>query len=62
MESLEQLLNRRLATAFTGFYEHCPVLKAETEVRKSRLSLCNMTANILAAGLSLLGINAPKRM
>jgi arginyl-tRNA synthetase len=51
-----------LATAFTGFYEHCPVLKAEAEVRKSRLSLCNMTANILAAGLSLLGINAPKRM
>jgi arginyl-tRNA synthetase len=51
-----------LATAFTGFYEHCPVLKAEAEVRKSRISLCDMTANILAVGLNLLGINAPKRM
>jgi arginyl-tRNA synthetase len=51
-----------LATAFTAFYEHCPVLKAEEPVRKSRLSLCDMTAHVLAIGLNLLGIKAPKRM
>ncbi len=29
-----------LAATFSGFYEHCPVLRAEDEVRASRLALC----------------------
>ncbi len=51
-----------LASAFTGFYERCPVLRAETPVRDSRLALCALTARVLATGLGLLGIEAPNRM
>lgn len=51
-----------LATAFTGFYERCPVLRAEPPVRDSRLVLCAVTARILAIGLGLLGIDAPDQL
>jgi arginyl-tRNA synthetase len=51
-----------LASIFTDFYEECPVLKAEGEVRASRLALCDLTARTLATGLDLLGIEAPNRM
>lgn len=52
-----------LATAFTGFYENCPVLRADTdELRASRLGLCELTAGVLRTGLELLGIEAPDRM
>ena len=52
-----------VATAFTSFYEHCPVLRAEDEsVRASRLALCALTARTLALGLSLVGIKVPSRM
>ncbi len=51
-----------LATAFTGFYEQCPVLKSEGEVRESRLVLSALTARILAEGLGLLGIEAPEQL
>ncbi|MQA76936.1 MAG: arginine--tRNA ligase [Streptosporangiales bacterium] len=52
-----------LAAAFTRFYEHCPVLKADDEeTRLSRLRLCDLTARVLARGLGLLGITAPDRM
>lgn len=51
-----------LATALSVFYEQCPVLKAEGDVRASRLALCATTRKVLAAGLYLLGIEAPDRM
>ena len=52
-----------LATDFTAFYEHCPVLKAPSdELRSSRLALSELTAGTLAHGLGLLGIDAPERM
>jgi arginyl-tRNA synthetase len=52
-----------LATAFTSFYEKCPVLRADTaDERLSRLALCDYTARVLAGGLGLLGIEAPERM
>ncbi|GIG60571.1 arginine--tRNA ligase [Longispora fulva] len=51
-----------LASTFTTFYEHCPVLRSEGEVRQSRLALCDLTARTLAQGLDLLGISAPARM
>jgi arginyl-tRNA synthetase len=52
-----------LATAFTGFFENCPVLRAPDETtRESRLKLCALTASVLARGLGLLGIEAPERM
>ncbi|HUR18320.1 MAG TPA: arginine--tRNA ligase [Acidimicrobiales bacterium] len=52
-----------LASAFTTFYEHCPILRADSdEQRSSRLALCDVTARILARGLDFLGIEAPDRM
>jgi arginyl-tRNA synthetase len=51
-----------LAQEFTGFYEHCPVLKADEPVRTSRLALCDVTARTLQHGLNLLGIDAPESM
>ena len=51
-----------LATAFSSFYEHCPVLRAETDTRAGRLALCVLTARVLAQGLELLGIAAPDQM
>ena len=52
-----------LAITFHGFYETCPVLKADgAERRGSRLVLCDVTARVLGMGLGLLGINCPERM
>ena len=52
----------RLATAFSAFYERCPVLRADEPVRESRLVLCDLTARVLRQGLHLLGIRTPERM
>ena len=52
-----------LATVFTAFFENCPVLRApDAATRDSRLALCALTADVLARGLDLLGIEAPGRM
>lgn len=51
-----------LAGQFSGFYEQCPVMKSQGDVRASRLALCNATRQVLARGLDLLGIDAPARM
>ena len=52
-----------LATNFTAFYEHCPVLKDGYEsTRQSRLALCDLTARVLHQGLALLGIETPEQM
>ena len=51
-----------LATDFTSFYEHCPVLKADEPTRSSRLALCDLTARTLQHALGLLGIDAPEQM
>jgi arginyl-tRNA synthetase len=52
-----------LASDFTTFYEHCPVLKApDASTRASRLALSDVTARVLARGLHLLGIAAPEQM
>jgi arginyl-tRNA synthetase len=51
-----------LASAFTTFYEQCPVLTAEGETRHSRLALSALTLRVLVTGLGLLGIPVPERM
>ena len=52
----------QVATAFTGFFEQCPVLKADEPARSSRLALCALSARVLERGLDLLGITAPEQM
>lgn len=51
-----------LATLYSTFYELCPVLKSEGQIRASRLALCAATRAVLGRGLNLLGIVAPERM
>jgi arginyl-tRNA synthetase len=53
-----------LAQTFTSFYDACPVMKDDvpTDVRRSRLTLCELTLRVLSTGLGLLGIDVPERM
>jgi arginyl-tRNA synthetase len=52
-----------LAKTYSGFFQNCPVLKAETEeLRQSRLLLCDLTARGIQRGLDLLGIRTVERM
>jgi arginyl-tRNA synthetase len=52
-----------LAKAFSDFWQHCPVLKAEdAATRGNRVALVQLTQRTLAQGLELLGIEAPKRL
>ena len=52
-----------LASLYMGFYEACPVLKADDDgLRASRLRLCDGVARTLATGLDLLGIEVMERM
>ncbi|MBO0838965.1 MAG: arginine--tRNA ligase, partial [Actinobacteria bacterium] len=50
------------ATAFTTFYEQCPVLASSGRTRQGRLALCALTLRVLLTGLGLLGISVPDRM
>jgi len=51
-----------LAQRLTAFYDACPVLTSEGEVREQRLALCDLSARTIATGLSVLGIDAPEQM
>jgi arginyl-tRNA synthetase len=51
-----------LAKAFSEFYQHCPVLKAEKDIRALRLRLTAVTKQTLANSLHLLGIKSPEVM
>ena len=51
-----------LAGHFTVFDENCPGLKAEAELRASRLTLCDLTARVLHQGLEALGIEMLEQM
>ncbi len=53
---------RDVAAAFHGFYNACPILSAEEELRNARLGLCKATQQVLANGLALLGVSAPESM
>ena len=52
-----------VATAFTAFYEHCPVLSAsDADTQGSRLALARRCGATLRQGLELLGIPVVQRM
>ncbi len=52
----------KLAEKVNHFYETQPILKAEKEIKNTRLALISATANVIKKGLELLGIEAPERM
>ncbi len=52
-----------LAKTYSGFFQNCPVLRAESDALKSsRLLLCDLTARVLQQCLDLLGIKTVERM
>lgn len=51
-----------LAQIYSTFYQTVPFLKAEDDVRESRVRLCDLTARVLRQGLALLGIETPERI
>lgn len=52
-----------VAKSYSGFFQNCPVLKAESEeLRDSRLLLCDLTARVIQKCLGLLGIRTVDRM
>ncbi|CAD5105754.1 arginine--tRNA ligase [Zestomonas carbonaria] len=52
-----------IAGLFSSFYEHCPILAAETaEQQQSRLRLAALTGRTLKQGLELLGLQTLERM
>lgn len=52
-----------LAKMFNTFYTEHSVMNAESEEKKHlRLQLSEMTANVIASGMGLLGIKVPERM
>lgn len=52
-----------LAKTFSSFYTEHSVMSAESEEKKElRLKLSEMTANVIASGMGLLGIKVPERM
>lgn len=52
-----------LAKRFSGFFQECPVLKAESDpLRHSRLLLCDLTGRTIKQGLDLLGISVVDKM
>ncbi len=52
-----------LAKSYSGFYQNCPVLKAETpEIKQSRLLLCDLTGRVINKCLNLLGIRTLEQM
>ena len=52
-----------LAKDFNTFYTGHSVVNAESAEKKQlRLQLCEMTSNVIASSMNLLGIHVPERM
>ena len=51
-----------LTKAFNQFYDNCHVLKSTGALLNARLALVEATRSALAAGLKLLGMEAPEKM
>lgn len=51
-----------LAQAFNNFYQVCPVLQAEADIKNFRLQLVNKVREVMTKGLELLGIDVVDEM
>jgi arginyl-tRNA synthetase len=51
-----------LAQSFNSFYQHCPVLKSEGEMKNFRLTLLRSVDTVMTSGLHILGIGTLDRM
>lgn len=53
---------REVAVAFTQFYGQCRIIGEDESLAKARLQLADAARQVLANGLSILGISTPERM
>jgi arginyl-tRNA synthetase len=53
---------RDLACAFHTYYNACPFLVEDDEIRNARLNLVDAVRQVIANGLQLLGVSAPEAM
>ncbi len=53
---------RELANEFHTYYNAHPFIAAQSDLRAARLGLIDATRQVLANGLALLGVSAPRRM
>ena len=53
---------RELAGDFHSYYNNHKLLVEEQAVRNARLALCEAVRQVIANGLSLLGVSAPEAM
>lgn len=51
-----------LAGVFHRFYENCPVLVSQKEIRNSRLVLVKATKRVFQESLEILGVSLPEKM
>ncbi len=51
-----------VAERYHRFYQECPILKAEPDIRNARLLLSMAARQVLRNGFSILGITAPESM
>lgn len=51
-----------VAELYHRFYQECPILKADSEIRNARLFLSAATRQVLRNGFRILGITAPESM
>ena len=51
-----------IAKAFNKFYNSCPILSSQEELKKARLSLVYVTKTVIKTGLGLLGMEVPDKM
>jgi len=51
-----------LSQAFNEFYDNCPIIQADEDVKQARLGLVSAVKEVLKTGLDLLGIDAPEKM
>ncbi len=61
--SILAIYTYEVARKFNSFYDVHSILKAESEFKKDlRLRLAQMTSNVIASAMGLLGIRVPERM
>jgi arginyl-tRNA synthetase len=53
---------RDLASAYHSYYDAERILVDDARVRHARLALVAATAQVLANGLAVLGVSAPRKM
>lgn len=52
----------KLAVSFSKFYQDCPVLRADGDIRQSRIQLTAAFEKTLTSGLAIVGIDVPESM